>query len=84
MAGYNHSQECLEQNLDLGILMRQAFARSTQYFSATVRRNAFCTTKNLKRALNTNTELPFRTFNLEKLKNVSRSLVCLQSSETQN
>ena len=48
MAGNNHSQEYHEQNLDLGILMQQAFARCTQYFSATVRRNAFCTIKKIK------------------------------------
>ena len=31
MAGYNHSQEYLGQNLGLGPLVRQAFARYTLY-----------------------------------------------------
>ena len=48
MAGYNHSQEYLGQNLGLGSLVRQAFARCTLYVSARVRKNTLCTIKNLK------------------------------------
>ena len=57
MAGYNHSQEYLGQNLGLGPLVRQAFARCTLYVTSWVRRNALCTIKNLKRFLNSNTQL---------------------------
>ena len=64
MAGYNHSQEYLGQNLGLGPLVRQAFTRSTLYVSARVRRNAL-----------SNTQLFKVTFDLEKLKNVCRRLV---------
>ena len=46
MAGYDHSQECLGQNLALGSLVKQAFARCTLYVLARVRRNALCTIKN--------------------------------------
>ena len=48
MAGYNHSQEYLGQNLGLGPLVQQAFTRCTLYVSARVRKNALCTIKNLK------------------------------------
>ena len=56
MAGYNHSQECLGQNLALVPLVKQAFARCTLYVLARVRRNALCTIKNLKRFLNFKTQ----------------------------
>ena len=48
MANYNYSQEYLEQNLGLGPLMRQAFARCTLHVLANVRRIKFCTIKKLK------------------------------------
>ena len=57
MAGYNHSQEYLGQNLGLQPLERQAFACYSLYISARIRRNALCTIKNLKRFLNSNTQL---------------------------
>ena len=57
MAGYNHSKEYLGQNLGLRPLERQAFARCSLYVSARVRRNALCTIENLKRFLNSNTQL---------------------------
>ena len=37
MAGYNHLQEYLGQNLSLGPVVRQAFARCTLYVLARVR-----------------------------------------------
>ena len=48
IAGYNHLQEHLGQNLGLRPLVRQAFARCILYVLDRIRRNALCTIKNLK------------------------------------